>query len=95
VFALGFNAFESYGFALPLSMGPFTEPVFINSLKSEFELSPAESSGVFELAERCLFVEILCALGKIRFLCASKQTPDARVRLSTNRPFCSREPSGA
>ncbi len=33
------------------SLGKTPEQVFINSLKSEFELSPAESSGVLELAK--------------------------------------------
>lgn len=49
------------------------EQVFINSLKSEFELSPAESTGILELAKSCLFGEIPSTLGKLRFLCASKK----------------------
>jgi biotin operon repressor len=47
------------------------EQVFINSLRQEFELSPAESSGVLELAKRCLFGEVPHTLGKLRYLCAS------------------------
>jgi len=47
------------------------EQVFINSLRKEFELSPAESQGVLELAERCLFGETPSSLGQIRFICAS------------------------
>ncbi len=49
------------------------EQVFINSLRQEFELSPAESSGVLELAKRCLFGEVPQTLGKMRYLCASVQ----------------------
>jgi len=49
------------------------ERVFINSLKSEFELSPAESLGILELAKSCLFGEVPQTLGKLKFLCASKR----------------------
>jgi len=49
------------------------EKVFINSLRREFELSPAESMGILELAKGCLFGEVPQTLGKIRFLCASKR----------------------
>jgi len=49
------------------------ERVFINSLKSEFELSPAESLGILELAKSCLFGEVPQTLGKLRYLCASKR----------------------
>ena len=47
------------------------EQVFINSLRQEFELSPAESIGVLELAKRCLFGELPQTLGKLKYLCAS------------------------
>jgi DNA-binding CsgD family transcriptional regulator len=47
------------------------EQVFIKSLRKEFELSPAESSAVLELAKRCLFGEVPATLGKLKFLCAS------------------------
>ena len=41
------------------------EQVFVNSLLREFELSPAESVGVLELAKRCLFGELPQTLGKL------------------------------
>jgi len=47
------------------------EQVFTNSLRKEFELSPAESQGVLDLAQRCLFGEAPSKLGQIRFICAS------------------------
>lgn len=47
------------------------EQVFINSLRQEFELSPAESSGILELAKSCLFGEVPQTLGKLKYLCAS------------------------
>lgn len=47
------------------------EQVFINSLRQEFELSPAESVGVLELAKACLFGELPQTLGKLKYLCAS------------------------
>ena len=49
------------------------EQVFINSLKKEFELSPAESVGILELAKSCLFGDVPATLGKLRFLCASRK----------------------
>jgi biotin operon repressor len=49
------------------------EQVFVNSLRREFELSPAESVGVLELARDCLFGEIPQTLGRLRFLCASRK----------------------
>ncbi len=39
------------------------EQVFVNSLRREFELSPAESVGVLELAKQCLFGEVAQTLG--------------------------------
>jgi len=47
------------------------EQLFINSLRKEYELSPAESRGILELAKSCLFGEVPKVLGKQRFLCAS------------------------
>ena len=47
------------------------ERVFVNSLRREFELSPAESSGILELAKSCLFGEVPQTLGKLKYLCAS------------------------
>ena len=38
------------------------EQVFINSLRKEFELSPAESKGILELAKECLFGEVPATL---------------------------------
>jgi hypothetical protein len=49
------------------------EQVFINSLRNEFELSPAESSGILELAKSCLFGEVPQTVGKIKYLCASQK----------------------
>lgn len=49
------------------------EQVFINSLRKEYELSPAESRGVLELAKECLFGTIPQTLGKIKFLVASRK----------------------
>lgn len=49
------------------------EQVFINSLRKDFELSPAESKGVLELAKSCLFGELPQSVGKIKYLCASRQ----------------------
>jgi biotin operon repressor len=47
------------------------EQLFINSLRKEFELSPAESHGILELAKRCLFGEVPQTIGQIKFICAS------------------------
>jgi len=49
------------------------ESVFINSLRKEFELSPAESAGILELAKSCLFGDVPQTLGKLRYLCASRR----------------------
>lgn len=49
------------------------EQVFINSLRKEFELSPAESQGVLDLAQRCLFGEAPSKVGVIKFICASQK----------------------
>jgi biotin operon repressor len=48
------------------------EQIFINSLRSEFELSPAESKGVLDLAKSCLFGEVPGSVGKIKYICASR-----------------------
>jgi hypothetical protein len=50
------------------------EQLFINSLRKAYELSPAKSQGVLELAKSCLFGEVPNVLEKQRFLCASKKT---------------------
>lgn len=49
------------------------EQVFTNSLRKEFELSPAESKGILELAKSCLFGKIPETIGKIKYLCASRR----------------------
>lgn len=49
------------------------EQVFINSLRREYELSPAESKGILELAKDCLFGRVPQLLGKQRYLCASRR----------------------
>lgn len=54
------------------------EQVFVNSLRREFELSPAASTGILELAKRCLFGTMPSTLGKLRFLCASKKARHGR-----------------
>jgi biotin operon repressor len=70
------------------------EQVFINSLRREFELSPAESMGILDLAKSCLFGEVPQMLGKLKFLCASKRAihgkplgeqEKVRVELSVDR----------
>jgi biotin operon repressor len=48
------------------------EQIFVNSLRKEFELSPAESCGILELAKQCLFGSVPPSVGKIKFICASK-----------------------
>lgn len=54
------------------------EQLFINSLRKEYELSPAESQGILELAKSCLFGEVPKILGKQKFLCASKKAKHGR-----------------
>jgi len=48
------------------------EQVFINSLRKEFELSPAESQGILDLAKTCLFGQVPQTVGKIKYICASQ-----------------------
>ena len=55
------------------------EQLFINSLRKEYELSPAESRGILELAKSCLFGEVPKVLGKQKFLCASKKAKHGRA----------------
>lgn len=55
------------------------EQLFINSLRREYELSPAESAGILELAKRCLFGEVPEILGKQKFLCASRRARHGRA----------------
>lgn len=49
------------------------EQVFINSLRKEFELSPAESKGILDLAKQCLFGQVPQIVGKIKYICASNK----------------------
>ena len=44
------------------------EQLFINSLRKEYELSPAESKGILELVKSCLFGEVPKILKKIYVL---------------------------
>lgn len=55
------------------------EQLFVNSLKREFELSPAESFGILELAKECLFGDVPESLGKLRFLCASRKAKHGKA----------------
>ena len=55
------------------------EQLFINSLRKEYELSPAESQGILELAKSCLFGDVPQILGKQKFLCASKRAKHGRA----------------
>jgi hypothetical protein len=54
------------------------EQLFINSLRKEYELSPAESIGILELAKSCLFGEVPKQAGKQKFLCASRKAKHGR-----------------
>lgn len=55
------------------------EQLFIKSLRREYELSPAESQGILELAKSCLFGEVPQILGKQKFLCASRRAKHGRA----------------
>jgi DNA-binding CsgD family transcriptional regulator len=55
------------------------EQLFINSLRKEYELSPAESIGILELAKSCLFGDVPKVMGKQQFLCASKKAKHGRA----------------
>lgn len=48
------------------------EQIFINSLRKEFELSPAESQGILDLVKQCLFGQSPQSVGKIKYICASQ-----------------------
>jgi biotin operon repressor len=54
------------------------EQIFINSLRCEFELSPAESKGVLDLAKSCLMGGVPGSVGKIKYICASKNARHGR-----------------
>lgn len=55
------------------------EQLFINSLRKEYELSPAESQGILELAKSCLFGDVPQIIGKQKFLCASRRAKHGRA----------------
>lgn len=65
--------YTSYKSLYDRSLEKTPEQLFVNSLRKEYELSPAESNGILELAKRCLFGEIPKTLGRMRYLCASKR----------------------
>jgi len=54
------------------------DQIFVNTLKREYELSPAESRGILELAKNCLFGEVPKTVGKQKFVCASKRAKHGR-----------------
>ena len=55
------------------------EQLFINSLRKEFELSPAESKGILDLAKQCLFGQVPQLVGKIKCICASKRAKHGKA----------------
>jgi len=65
--------YHTYGSLYDRSLEKTPEQVFINSLRKEYELSPAESAGILELAKVCLFGKLPASLGRLKFLCASKK----------------------
>ena len=65
--------YTTYNSLYDRSLEKTPEQLFINSLRKEFELSPAESIGVLDLAKRCLFGELPKTLGRLKYLCASKK----------------------
>ncbi len=65
--------YHTYKSTYDRSIEKTREQVFINSLRKEFELSPAESQGVLDLAQRCLFGEAPSNIGLIRFICTSQK----------------------
>jgi len=65
--------YHTYGSLYDRSLEKTPEQVFINSLRKEYELSPAESAGILELAKVCLFGKLPHTLGRLKFLCASRK----------------------
>lgn len=65
--------YHTYGSLYDRSLEKTPEQVFINSLRKEYELSPAESAGILELAKVCLFGELPSTLGRLKFICASRK----------------------
>jgi hypothetical protein len=70
--------YHTYGSLYDRSLEKTAEQIFINSLRKEYELFPAESAGILELAQVCLFGEIPSALGRMKFICASRQAKHGR-----------------
>lgn len=62
------------------SLEKTAEQVFVNSLRKEFELSPAESNGVLYLAKVCLFGSFPETLGRMKFLCASEKAKHGKPK---------------
>ena len=65
--------FHTHSSLYDRSLEKTPERVFINSLRKEYELSPAESAGILELAKVCLFGQLPHSLGRLKFLCASRK----------------------
>lgn len=65
--------YHTYGSLYDRSLEKTAEQIFINSLRKEYELSPAESAGILELAQVCLFGELPSSLGRMKFICASRK----------------------
>jgi len=65
--------YHTYGSLYDRSLEKTPEKVFMNSLRKEYELSPAESAGILELAKVCLFGKLPHTLGRLKYLCASKK----------------------
>jgi hypothetical protein len=54
------------------------EQIFVNSLRKEYELSPAASGSILELAKRCLYGDVPTVVGRQRFICASMKACHGR-----------------
>ena len=70
-----------------------SEQVFINSLRKEYELSPAESNGILELAKSCLFGEVSSMASGFRpwgLFCLRGSTP----KIPFHPPAGQIEPAG-
>lgn len=65
--------YHTQGSMYDRSLEKTPEQVFINSLRKEYELSPAESAGILELAKVCLFGDLPSTLGWLKYLCASRR----------------------
>jgi biotin operon repressor len=76
--------YHTYGSLYDRSLEKTPEQVFINSLRKEYELSPAESAGILELAKVCLFGKLPPTLGRLKFLCASRKAKHGK-------PLCEQE----